>query len=266
MRRRLFTSLSGKLIKDVIERRHVVSHPTTATRLLALPILACALLSFTGCNMMSSGQNIEGVRLLQQGHTQAALQRFQQVAASNPTNADAQYNLAATYHRIGKQTGSEQQLQQAEQLYNQCLDLDPNHVDCRRGLAVLLVDTKRTDRAFNLLKNWVAGEPQSADARIELARLYQEHGDIETAKLHLNQALLVNASNYRAWAALGSIREEQNQPSQALANYQRSLQLNNFQPRVAERVASLSRAAIGGVDGTIPGNTRVVTGPTETRY
>jgi len=215
--------------------------------------------------MMADGQNIEGVRLLQQGQTQAAMHRFQQVAIANPTNADAKYNLAATYHRLGQQTGSQLQIDQAEQLYNQCLDLDPNHVDCRRGLAALLVDTKRTDRAFNLLKNWVASAPRSGDARIELARLYHEHGELETAKLHLNQALLVNENSYRAWAALGRIREEQNQPAQALANYQRSVRLNNFQPQVAARIASLSRNGTDGVDVMVPGDTRIVTRPVETR-
>ena len=45
-------------------------------------------------------------------------------------------------------------LNQAEALYNQCLDHSPNHVECHRGLAVLLIDTGRPDRAFALMKNW----------------------------------------------------------------------------------------------------------------
>lgn len=211
--------------------------------------------------MLADGKNIEGVRLLQQGQPQAALQQFQQVAANNPTNADAYYNMAATYHRIGSQNNDKQQLDQAEALYNQCLDLDENHVDCRRGLAVLLAETKRSDRAFNLLKNWVDANPRSADARIELARLYQEFGDVETAKLHLNQAILADENSHRAWAALGSIREQLGDSQQALANYQRSYRLNTFQPQVAERIALLSQSVTNGVDATIPGNTRIVTRP-----
>ena len=104
--------------------------------------------------MVADGQNIEGVRLEQLGQHQQALQRFQQAITSNPTNADAYYNMAATYHRIGIQQKDQRQLEQAETLYNQCLDLNENHVDCRRGLAVLLTETNRSDRAFNLMKNW----------------------------------------------------------------------------------------------------------------
>jgi tetratricopeptide (TPR) repeat protein len=212
--------------------------------------------------MMADGKNIEGVRLLQQGQPHAALQRFQQVVATNPTNADAYYNMAATYHSVGSQSNDKQQLEQAEALYNQCLDLDENHVACRRGLAVLLAETNRSDRAFNLLKNWVDSNPRSADARIELARLYEEFGDVETAKLHLNQAILVDENSHRAWAALGRIREELGDPAQALANYQRSYRLNTFQPQVAERISMLSRSVTNGVDVTTPGDTRIVTRPT----
>ena len=210
--------------------------------------------------MVADGQNIEGVRLQQQGQHQAAIQQFQEAITSQPTNADAYYNMAATYHRIGIQQKDQKQLEQAETLYNQCLDLNEDHVDCRRGLAVLLTETDRSDRAFNLMKNWANSSPQVADARIELARLYEEAGDYETAKLHLNKAILLDQYNSRAWAALGNIREQLGDTQQALANYQRSYNLNSFQPGVAQRIASLAGTPIGGgVSGA--SETRIVTRP-----
>ncbi|MDA1055705.1 MAG: tetratricopeptide repeat protein [Planctomycetota bacterium] len=227
---------------------------------LILTILAVASMASTGCRMVADGQNIQGVRLQQQGQHHAALQSFQQAIASNPTNADAYYNMAATYHRIGVEQKDQRQLEQAETLYNQCLDLNENHVDCRRGLAVLLTETNRSGRAFNLMKNWANSSPQLADARVELARLYEESGDYETAKLHLHKANQLDQHNSRAWAALGNIREQLGDTQQALANYQRSYNLNSFQPGVAQRIASLSGTPVGGgVSGS--GGTRVVTLP-----
>ncbi len=208
--------------------------------------------------MAATGQNLDGVSLYQQGQYPAALQRFQQAVASDPANADAYYNLAATVHRMGIQSGDRQSLNQAETLYNQCLDHDPNHVDCHRGLAVLLVETDRSDRAFTLLKNWAIRSPQSADARIELARLYQEFGERETAKLHLDEAIRIDHQNPRAWAGLGRLREESGDYLLALENYQRSLSLNTFQPGVAARVADLRRTTGGGPIVTPPGGTRTV--------
>jgi tetratricopeptide (TPR) repeat protein len=179
--------------------------------------------------------------LYEQGQYSAALQQFQKVIATDPNNADGYYNLAATNHRLGNQRGDAQQLAQAEALYNQCLDHDPNHVECHRGLAVLLVDTGRPDRAFALMKNWAGKNPTFAEPRIELARLYEEANDPGTALKYLEDAVQTDPNNARAWLALGRLREQSGDLPQALQNYQRSLAINNMQPMAAERVAALSR-------------------------
>lgn len=208
------------------------------------------LLSMTGCQWAASGQNSTGARLYEQGQYSAALQRFQKVIASDPTNADGYYNLAATNHRLGNQRGDNQQLTQAEALYNECLDHDPNHVECHRGLAVLLVDTGRPDRAFALMKNWAAQNPNFAEPRIELARLYEEVSDPSTALKYLEDAVQKDPNNSRAWLALGRLREQSGDLNQALQNYQRSLALNNGQPMAVERVAALSRQISANFEAT----------------
>lgn len=230
------------------------------------------LLGAGGCRTAADFHNLDGVRLHQAGNQQAALQEFQQAVAASPTNPDAYYNLAATLHRVGVQTNNPDMLKQAEAVYNQCLDLNENHVDCRRGLAVLLIETDRSNSAFDLMKNWATQQPNLADAQIELGRLYEEFGDQESAKLHLNQAVLVDPKASRAWAALGRIREQSGETEQALANYQRSLSLNPNQPMIGNRIASLQRAFTPDVNIALPappGGTKTVTtppSPTRGRY
>ncbi len=206
-----------------------------------IPLVICTLITTSGCQWAASGQNATGARLYEQGQYSAALQQFQKVIATDPSNADGYYNLAATNHRLGKQRGDAQQLAQAEALYNQCLDHNPNHVECHRGLAVLLIDTGRPDRAFALMKNWASKNPQFAEPRIELARLYEEASDPGTALKYLEDAVQTDANNARAWLALGRLREQSGDLGQALQNYNRSLAINNLQPMAAERVAALSR-------------------------
>ena len=220
----------------------------------ALLLVVCCV----GCQM-ADGQNLSGVRLYEQGQYQPALQQFQQALAADPTNADAHYNMAATYHRVGIQNGDQEALTQAETLYNQCLDLEEDHTDCYRGLAVLLVQSGRRDSGFRLLKNWSIKKPADVDPRVELARLYHESGDLETAKHHLNQALTVDQSDHRPWAALGRIREQQQEFEQALANYQRSYNLNQFQPGVAQRIAALNHQLQGDFNSSPSNGTRTVT-------
>jgi tetratricopeptide (TPR) repeat protein len=217
------------------------------------------LLCCSGCAMLSDSQNQQGVRMFEQAYYQGALERFQQAIQTDPANPDAYYNLARTHHQLGKLHSQQSDLQQAESYYHQCLDHNPNHQDCYRGLAVLLVEEGRSADAFKLIENWVARDPSSAAPKLELARLYQESGNLELAKQQLVDAVAVEPINARALAALGKLREDVGETAQAVANYQRSLSINPNQPQLAARVAALTTPAAPVF--TPPGGTRVVTAP-----
>jgi len=247
-----------------------MARPQTASRpqsniTSALSILIlCTLITTSGCQWAANGQNATGARLYEQGEYSAALQEFQKVIATDPNNADGYYNLAATNHRLGNQRGDAQLLTQAESLYNQCLDQHPNHVECYRGLAVLLIDTQRPDRAFALVKNWATQNPTFAEPRVELARLYEEARDPTTALKYLEDAVQIDGNNSRAWLALGRLREQGGDLPQALQNYQRSLAINNLQPMAVERVAALSRQISANNESMMArggGRTQIATQP-----
>jgi len=224
----------------------------------ALAILAVALAA--GCSQMNSqALNSEGVRLYQAGNYQQAADQFQRAIANNPKSATSYYNLAAALHKSGKLTGNGTDLQQAERLYNQCLEYDPNHTECYRGLAVLLAETGRTDASFRLLEGWAARSPQLADPRIELARLLEEQNNTQMASARLVEALAIDPHNSRALTALGRLREVEGDRAQALANYQRSLALNRHQPEISMRVAALQAAGAG-----LPASP-IIAAPPETR-
>ncbi len=206
--------------------------PLVAILLTALPL--------SGCRIASNGQNSMGVRFFQQGRFPEALQQFQTALSKDPSNPEAYYNLAATYHRIGVSQKDQRLIEQAESLYNQCLDLAPNHVECHRGLAVLLAESGRPDAAMTLLKNWAARNPNLSAPRIELARLHQEFGQPKVAEQYLDEALALNPNDYRAWTAKGQMREQAGQLTQALQNYQQSLAINSLQPDLYQRVAALN--------------------------
>lgn len=208
---------------------------------LALLMLATATAG--GCNTVSSqANNAEGVRLYQQGSYQEAATNFQEAIAADPDSADGYYNLAASLHKTGTLYSRPEDVRQAEVLYNQCLERNPNHLECYRGLAVLLKETQRPDASFRLLNNWNSASPDNPDPKIELARLLEEGGQPEQAKAQLVAALQVDPNNARAFTALGRLRDQSGNHAQALANYQRSLELNRFQPEVVQRVAALNAA------------------------
>ncbi len=202
--------------------------------------LAGALLTLAGCGgFLAETRNAEGVRLYQQTRYQESLRQFQEAIYEDPKNADGYYNIAATYHKMGRQDHCESDLKQAEKFYNDCLDRNPNHVECHRGLAVLLAEQGRKAESFRLLQGWVDRQPTSAEAKVELARLNEEFGNRQAAKDNLIAALESQPDNPRALTALGKIREEAGDTTQALANYQRSLARDSRQPQVASRVKYL---------------------------
>ncbi len=220
---------------------------------LVLAALMAGLVAASGCsNLQSQAANVEGVRLYQQGNYQQASDRFQQAIAQNPKSPEGYYNLAASLHKTGTLYNRPSDLQQAENLYNQCLERDPNHTECYRGLAVLLNETNRQQDAYKLLNHWSSANPKSADPKIEVARLLEESGQPEQAKEQLVAALTIDPNNARALTALGRLRDQQGDHMQALANYQRSLASNRFQPEVQARVAQL-QGAVGAPAVPAPG-------------
>jgi tetratricopeptide (TPR) repeat protein len=219
-----------------------------------------ALVANSGCRVVSSNQNAQGVRMFEQAYYQGAQQRFAESIQTDPSNPEGYYNLARTYHQLGKLHNQPSDFQQAESYYHQSLDRDPNNQDCYRGLAVLLVEQNRSADAFKLVEGWAARSPAMPAPKIELARLYEETGNRDAAKQQLIEAVAIDPMNARALAALGKLREETGDTAQALANYQRSLAVDPNQPQVATRIAALSIPPAGTIV-TPPGGTRVVTAP-----
>jgi Tfp pilus assembly protein PilF len=228
----------------------------TRSSLFAAPAARLALLALValaaGCRMVAQGRNVDGVRYFQQGQYPVAIQRFDSALTIDPQNPDSYYNKAAVYHRMGLANRDQNALAQAESLYNQCLNLKPDHVDCHRGLAVLLCETGRSDKAFTLMRNWTMQSPQNADARIELARLYEEYSDPKSAELALNEALALDMRNWRAHAALGRIKEQAGDYPQALQNYQLAYSLNRFQPELQQHIAMLQSRVPAAQAGATP--------------
>jgi tetratricopeptide (TPR) repeat protein len=211
---------------------------------MAMLLAGAGLATAGGCtNFVANNHNADGVTLFQRGQYQEALQQFQEATYADQNNADGYYNLGATYHRLGRLRNQQDSLARAETCYRQCLERNPNHRDCHRGLAVLLIEEGRTNEAFTSIQAWATQSPSLSEPRMELARLYSEFGNREAATNTLADAVQRNPDDARQWAALGKVREESGNYSQALSNYQHSLEINPSQPDVAQRVVALQQVA-----------------------
>lgn len=201
--------------------------------------ICLSLILLSGCQFGARGQNGRGVALYQQGRYAEALQYFEQAKISDAANPDTYYNLGSTYHKLGVAAKDPKMLENAERMYNNCLEMSPNHVDCYRGLAILLVDKGQPEKSFTLLKDWAMKNPGLSEPRIELARLHQEFNQNKVAEQYLNEALAMDPRNPRAWAAKGKSREASGDLMMAIQNYEQSLALNASQPELYQRIGSL---------------------------
>jgi tetratricopeptide (TPR) repeat protein len=207
----------------------------------------------SGCNLGVKQHNIAGRQAFETGQVTNAINEFQQAVQLDPRNADAHYNLGASYYALGKQSKDEQAMKKAEPLYRQAIALNDQHVEAHRGLAAMLIETNQEQYAFDLMNAWKNRYPNSPEPVIELARLYQEYGDSRRATDLLADALRLDNQNVRALKAMGHIRETQGQTHLALDNYLRVLQIDNSETAVAQRVATLqSQLAQSPVDPNQP--------------
>lgn len=206
------------------------------------------LIGLSGCGVASTGQNIQGKRMFEQGQYAQAIDAFQGAVRNNPRGADGWYNLGATYYHLGRSQKNAEWLQTADQYFRQALVVDPGHADSWRSLAALMVESNRSQEAFQLIQSWRANSPGSAEPVIELARMSSESGNVPAAKQLLVDALNIDPNNARALTALGVLREQSGETQLALENYIRSYRANNMQPEVAQRIAALQ----GTVQSTQP--------------
>jgi len=230
-----------------------------ASRSFALAIVAATSVAVcvSGCNVAATARNLQGKRLYEQGQFSAALQNFQTAIERNPYNADAYYNMAATYALMGRQTRNGEWLAQADRLYRQALSLDAQHTEAYRGLAVLLIENGRATEAFDIMRGWRARSPQSAEPLIELARLHKEYGDRTQAVQYLADALTVDSDNARALKAMGQLREENGEYQLAMDNYIRSYRANSLQHDLAAKINALQTRLASQPTAPAAGQTRL---------
>lgn len=232
-------TLAENWSKPSLSRTWVAFCTSNRTTPVLFCFIAIWLVCMTGCQFVPKSNSNRGVAMFQQGRYAEALQYFEQAKVAEPANPDTYYNLASTYHKLGVSAKDPKMIDNAERMYNTCLEMSPNHVDCYRGLSILLVDKGQSDKAFTLLKDWAVKNPGLSDPRIELARLHQEFNQNKVAEQYLNEALAMDPNNPRAWVAKGRSREASGDLMMAIQNYEQSLALNAAQPEVYQRVGAL---------------------------
>jgi Flp pilus assembly protein TadD len=205
--------------------------------------LAALLLSVTACGPTAQEERVraykeDGLTLFQRGSYAAARDSFEAALRLTPCNPDLLFHLAQCQDRLNQTT-------QAEQIYRQCIQLEPNNVECRHTLDVLLVREKRLADARALVNDWMQSAPNLPAPLAEDGWLLMQEGKLIDARRRLQTACSRNVRDGTTWTRLGEVFEKLGLSERALYAYEQAVRFDPQQTEAAERVSVLRSEGVG---------------------
>lgn len=144
-------------------------------------------------------------------------------------NIDDALKLAFKYHQ-------QEYLQQAEELYNDILKVNPRHVQALNYLGLLYYRLKRHDLAITHIEKAVEIEPNYADAYNNLGVILMDAGQYDEALSCYQKAITINPNSFFAYYNLGNFLKERGYYEQAMISYNKATELN---PELSEAYYNL---------------------------
>jgi len=133
-------------------------------------------------------------------------------------------NQALSQHRAGK-------LVEAERLYRQALEIDPNHADAIHLLGMIAFQTGDLERAAAAIRKAIAIHPGAASYHSNLGNVLHAQDKLEEAAASYRQALAIRPGLAEAHVNLGNILQQLGDVDGSLAEFRLALQCN---PDLAE--------------------------------
>lgn len=148
-------------------------------------------------------------------------------SSSAPTNLQALLQTAIARHQAG-------QLPQAEQLYRQILQQQPQHPEALCLLGVIACQRGNLDDGIALCRQALVLRPEYVQARENLYLALWKRGRemIEEAINGYNQIINFQPNTLQAYANLGAILQDQGKEDQAIVFYQQGLAIDPKNPHL----------------------------------
>jgi Tfp pilus assembly protein PilF len=141
-------------------------------------------------------------------------------------------DLAVQHHIEGR-------LPEAEAIYQQILQVEPNHYGVLHLLGVIAHQGGKNDIAVDLIGKALIIEPNFADAHSNLGIVLKEQGKLDDAVASYHRALAINPDDAEAHSNLGIVLKKQGKLDDAVAKYHKALAIN---PDFAEAHNNLGNA------------------------
>ena len=132
--------------------------------------------------------------------------------------ADQKFKLAITTLNKGK-------LQEAESLYREVLQIEPNHLAANHNLGVLLQNIGKLEEAESCYKKVIKLKPDFAEAHYNLGITLKKLDKLKDAEESYKKAIKLNPEFTECYYNLGIILSDMGRLEEALVNYKRTTEL-----------------------------------------
>lgn len=153
--------------------------------------------------------------------TQTALQDFQRVEELDPKNFFVHYNRAKLYYQMGKSSECIEQ-------FNKAIELDPTNAAFYNDRGLVHAAQGNLDLALKDLNMSIELNPNNPYVYHDLGIIYLHRlNDVIKAVVNLDKAIELDADYSSAYAYRGIARGIQGLPQRALADFNKSIELNS---------------------------------------
>jgi tetratricopeptide (TPR) repeat protein len=160
--------------------------------------------------------------LLDQGDVNAALTQLQAVVTSSPDNAVARFQLGRAYLASNRPDAREA----ARQEFQRAINLRPDYLSPRLGLAELQVGHAEYQAALDSVQEIMKRDPNNVNAKIVQSQAYLGQKKFEDSDTLLAGMLKSNPSSPDVFFQAGVNALAQGKPKDAEAAFMRAYQLN----------------------------------------
>jgi|GEM_PF-629469 len=208
----------------------------------------CVLAAFVQVNAQSiESIMMQGQQMLQNGAYSQAVTSFRQVIQREPSNFEAQFNLAFSYLGWGRNSNAVDEFKKAMRLQPrnsqvwsnlaiayenmgksqdamnalyQAVQLDPQNITARLNLAAMYANNNQHSKAAGQFKEVITLDGTNEEALTNLSKCLIALGKIDEAKGYLKQSLGVNPNNGDAHWELGNLAwKKENDLEKAISEY-----------------------------------------------
>lgn len=166
-----------------------------------------------------------------------ALEDFFLQLVNKPRRFDAQevaetFQIAVQHHRANR-------LDEAERLYRQVIEKQPDYSEALYGLGMLKQQQGAFKEAEKLLSTACELQPSAVKIWFSLGNLYQAQGQLLEAEAAYQKAIALRPDAGTIYNNLGYTLQQQGKWEEAIASYQKALE---FQPNCLEAEVNLGNA------------------------